>query len=70
MLVQTNRHGLPIPPAATAFLVVAIVAFVWAVGMFAAGFVVAAAVIAAVALACAVVSRAKRKPALTPTQDG
>ena len=66
MLVQTNRHGLPMPRTPTAFLAAALVALVWAGLMFAAGFRLAAAVVAGVAVACASISLAKRKAARAP----
>lgn len=66
MLVQTNRHGLPMPPTPTALLVIAIVASIWAVVMFAAGFVVAATVVAGLAIVCAALSLAQRNRPRTP----
>lgn len=61
--MQSNPHGLPMPPTPTAFLIVAVVACLWAVGLFAAGFVIAAAVVGAVAVVCALLGVAKRKQA-------
>ena len=66
MLVQTNRHGLPMPPTPTALLLVAIVSSVWAVVIFASGYPVAAAVVVGVAVVCAALSLAKRSRARKP----
>jgi hypothetical protein len=60
-MMQTNPHGLPMPPASTAFLVAAVVAGVWAVALVAMGFVTAAVVAGAVAVVCAAAGFAKRK---------
>lgn len=64
MLIQTNRHGLPMPPTRTALLVVAIVVCIWAAVIFAAGYVVAAAGVVGVGICCGALGLAKRKRAV------
>ena len=61
--MQSNPHGLPMPPTPTALLVVAVVACLWAVGLAATGFLIPAAVVGAFALLSAVLSIAKRRQA-------
>lgn len=61
MLIQTNRHGLPMPPIPTALLVVALIACIWAAVIFAAGYIVAAV---GVAVCCAALGLAKRRRAV------
>ena len=61
--MQSNPHGVPMPPTPTALLVVAAVACVWAVGLAVTGLLVAAGVVGAVALVCAVLGVAKRRQA-------
>lgn len=60
MVMQSNPHGLPMPPTPTALLVAAVVACVWAAGLLATGFVAAAAVVAVLAVFCAVLGLIKR----------
>ena len=58
--MQSNPHGLPMPPTPTAFIVLAVVAALWAVGLAATGFLIAAVAVGAVALICAAVGVVKR----------
>ena len=63
MVLQSNPHGLPMPPTPTALLVVAVVALGWAAGIFAMGYVAAAVGVGAVAALCAVLGIVKRNRA-------
>lgn len=61
--MQSNPHGLPMPPTPIALLVIAVVACLWAVRLFATRFLIAADVVGAVAVVCALLGVAKRRQA-------
>lgn len=63
MVIQSNPHGLPMPPRPTGLLVLAVVAGLWAVGLGATGFLIAAVVVGAIAVVCAALGVVKRKQA-------
>lgn len=65
-MIQTNPHGLPMPPRSTALLVAAVVACAWAAGLFAMDFVAAAVVVGGVAVVCAVLGFTKRNQTHPP----
>jgi hypothetical protein len=59
-MMQTNPHGLPMPPTWTALLVAAVVGSVCAVALLAMGFVAAAVLLGGIAILCAVLGLARR----------
>ena len=70
MVLQSNPHGLRMPPRSTALLVAAVVACVWAVGLIAMDFVVAAVVVGAISVVCAVLGVGARRRHAGPGGDG
>lgn len=66
MIIQSNPHGLPMPPKSTALLVVAVVALLWALGLFAMDLLAAAVVVGGVALVCTLSGFVMRSRARRP----
>ena len=69
MVMQSNAHGLRMPPRSTALLVAAVVACLWAVGLIAMDFVVAAIVVGAISVVCAVLGLVTRRRHVGPAGD-